>query len=512
MAEVLAIAGVAIGIPGVIDILTKYGEWLCDRAKGVKHASHTWKELVLLGQSLSQGQFKLSAQQANDAYRIVGLDPSLKRSLANQIRMLELDLDKAQNILKEIEPKGTLGKVWFGLVGERRAREALNVLRPHEQALFNFVMLIDKSKPSIEQQIVLGKDRFAVDEGTGYRPVPFTTTLFLASASFKRTTVTRKKEVLTVLIERPRAEVSLDTVAEADIKSVTEFLVYRLPDDSRHPGVLKCLGYRMTPEAELVFELPGDQQPQTLQTLIAADAGKDYGGGHALDYRLQLARKVSLAILTVHIAGLVHKNIRTETILVVKPRGDSQDQVSKDKIGFGDPYLTEWRLLKDAGELSTRRPIASQWWQNIYRHPERQGLSLQDDYNMGHDIYSLGVCLLEIGLWDVLVRTRTASGRPEASELFKKVAIGSEFATPEEVLGMFGSASRVKEILIAFAQRYLPSRMGLTYMRLVVGCLKILDSPSGLSNGIPDFRELNDTEKGLAFQELVLSSFPSDFL
>lgn len=39
------------------------------------------------------------------------------------------------------------------------------------------------------------------------------------------------------------------------------------------------------------------------------------------------------------------------------------------------------------------------WRNNLYRHPARQGLHLEEIYNMRHDIYSIGVCLLEIGLW-----------------------------------------------------------------------------------------------------------------
>lgn len=508
MAEAaLAIAGLAIGAPGVVSELLKYGEWLYDRAGAVKHSNEIWKELAKIGESLSRGQFKLYVERANEAYVTPGLERSLKNSLADQIQRLELDLYKAQSILEQQEPKGLIGKTRFAFAGERKIDGALKVLRPHEQGLFQLIMLINISKPSIDRKILLSKDRFAVDEGKGYLPVSFTSGLFLASATYKETATDMEKEELSVLMERQE---DAKTVAEEDIKEITNFLAYRLPDDAPHPGVLMCLGYRMTPEPELVFKLSEDVQAQTLQTLIAADIGKDYGGGHPLDYRLRLARQVSQAVLTVHKAGLVHKNIRTETILVLKPLGALQNEATRNKVGFGDPYLTEWRLLRDANAPSVRRPPTPKWWQNIYRHPERQRLGPQKYYNMGHDIYSLGVCLLEIGLWDALVRTRTADGQPVVSELFKKGAMVSEFATPEEVQGILNDAPSVKAILVSLALRYLPSRTGFTYTWLVVACLKVLDSPSGLSEDIPDFSELNDTEKGLAFNNLILSSFPSE--
>lgn len=43
------------------------------------------------------------------------------------------------------------------------------------------------------------------------------------------------------------------------------------------------------------------------------------------------------------------------------------------------------------------------WDRNVYRHPLRQGNDPVDRYRMQHDIYSLGVCLLEVGLWESFV-------------------------------------------------------------------------------------------------------------
>lgn len=44
------------------------------------------------------------------------------------------------------------------------------------------------------------------------------------------------------------------------------------------------------------------------------------------------------------------------------------------------------------------------WQDNLYRHPERQGKNPEESYTMHHDVYSLGVCLLEIGLWTSFVK------------------------------------------------------------------------------------------------------------
>jgi hypothetical protein len=56
------------------------------------------------------------------------------------------------------------------------------------------------------------------------------------------------------------------------------------------------------------------------------------------------------------------------------------------------------------------------WYKDVYRHPSRQGEHPEEEYVMKHDIYSLGVCLLEIGIWTSLIEWnkngKVASLRP----------------------------------------------------------------------------------------------------
>jgi hypothetical protein len=122
-------------------------------------------------------------------------------------------------------------------------------------------------------------------------------------------------------------------------------------------------------------------------------------------------------------------------------------------------------------------------------------------------IYSLGVCLLEFGLWDPFVLTRTADGNPKMSDLFGRTAKVDATENPEAALAQaLKNPMRVKEAFISLAEKQLPSRMGLNYTDLVIACLKCLDSPSGFGEGV-DFTKLKDTEAGPAFKELVLKSF-----
>ncbi|CAG8970828.1 hypothetical protein HYALB_00001616 [Hymenoscyphus albidus] len=55
---------------------------------------------------------------------------------------------------------------------------------------------------------------------------------------------------------------------------------------------------------------------------------------------------------------------------------------------------------------------------NLYRHPSRQGAIPADEFIMQHDIYNLGVCLLEIGLWESFVTYDSNDSNATLSSMF----------------------------------------------------------------------------------------------
>jgi hypothetical protein len=129
------------------------------------------------------------------------------------------------------------------------------------------------------------------------------------------------------------------------------------------------------------------------------------------------------------------------------------------------------------------------WEKNIYRHPERQGEFLQDSYRMQHDVYSLGVCLLEIGLWESFVEyvSETEPQKPTDSKSYQefrawaKTRMETNGGTPEAFASSHQSHSQVshshktalllREYLIHMAETRLPHSMGELYKDVVIACL-----------------------------------------
>lgn len=84
---------------------------------------------------------------------------------------------------------------------------------------------------------------------------------------------------------------------------------------------------------------------------------------------------------------------------------------------------------------------------------------------MQHDIYSLGVCLLEIGLWRSFVEY-SPNQNPTGSQTYDLCAESTK--NP-------GHPELVKSYLLSLATTELPGKMGTKYARIVESCLTCLD-------------------------------------
>lgn len=101
---------------------------------------------------------------------------------------------------------------------------------------------------------------------------------------------------------------------------------------------------------------------------------------------------------------------------------------------------------------------------------------------MGHDIYSLGVCMLEILTWDPLVITTGDGDSQEVSmcqtnrETFGQYELGNEAQEekPDEER-LMQNPKMVKRTLFRMAKRMVPVAAGIRMRDLVWQCMTCLD-------------------------------------
>lgn len=213
---------------------------------------------------------------------------------------------------------------------------------------------------------------------------------------------------------------------------------------------------------EMVFDVPkGLENPRSLRNLlISLNLGF---GRHPINERVQLAKRLARTVFFVHSANFVHKNFRPETIILFDHRDKLQDQSLPCDIGF--PFLVGFQKIRMAGGPTVRLGDTT-WEQNLYRHPTRQGAFPEVTYKMEHDIYSLGVCLLEIALWKSFV-LRDPFGAAMPSVESKRLIEGG------------GDAAGIKDKLVEMAREMIPTSLGNRYAEVTISCLQCMDPDGG---------------------------------
>ena len=183
------------------------------------------------------------------------------------------------------------------------------------------------------------------------------------------------------------------------IRNIARLLKSELkPDELR---TLSCLGVvtKSDPQSGssqhgLLFQVPSAHS-ETLTSLLS--------GGRAtltLGNLFTIAQKLSEALLFLHLAGWLHKGIRNENILFF---GADQDRMELD-----NPRIVGFDHSRESRPDSMTEGVADDLEYNLYRHPEVQGVPEQPlsgeasqtkrpPFSQKHDVYSLGVTLIEIG-------------------------------------------------------------------------------------------------------------------
>ncbi|KAH8880499.1 hypothetical protein GQ53DRAFT_755051 [Thozetella sp. PMI_491] len=185
------------------------------------------------------------------------------------------------------------------------------------------------------------------------------------------------------------------------LNQLTSVLLHLRPLE---PSVPECLGWVERPDKglaiSLLFAMPEDVYPEP-QSLFYALPNTSLSSGPSLDERLRVAYRLASALDRLHSVSWIHKSIRSENILFYyKKDAVASIQGSNDEEPEALPpqwflYGFEYARKMDA---ATSSRLDDDPYRNVYRHPQRWGVPT-DNFGAVHDMYALGVVLLELGMW-----------------------------------------------------------------------------------------------------------------
>lgn len=267
--------------------------------------------------------------------------------------------------------------------------------------------------------------------------------------------------------------------------------------------VLQSVGYAYEPspkrEIQLFLKYPvGLDVPKTLRWALTMTPLP------SINTRLELCRQLATAIFYTHTSGLVHKSIRPESILIFQQQQKSPEKESNpSQNSTGVLFLTGFQLAREDTPNTISSTQGNQNWEyDIYTHPSRHSPGTR--YTMAHDIYSLGVNLLEIAMWDSFLIFDTH----ERARIFNNEALeGGRLICDNLKAGDKEAGRRMKELYETAANAFLPISMGCCFRDVVIDCLGAVECGFGHADGDDGVGKTKDEEEermGLEYIDRVL--------
>ena len=184
--------------------------------------------------------------------------------------------------------------------------------------------------------------------------------------------------------------------------------------------------------------------PISLNALIATDSIRSQ---LSLPDRFLMAQTITRTLAAFHSANWVHKSIRSQSVVLFSKPDDERSRMIKS------PYLVNFEYSRQE-KANTVLASIDNLEQSLYCHPQRNPPAYP--FTKIHDIYALGVVLLEIGLWcTALSIYNQYRGRM------------TEAAKAQQL-----SSRQIKAIMVDAAKNRLSHHMGPAYTTAVLKCLR----------------------------------------
>lgn len=276
-------------------------------------------------------------------------------------------------------------------------------------------------------------------------------------------------------IERQAALRRISEVASTLHQSNVELRDYM----SRQTRIAQCVGFRGDPRTrKLQLLLRTNRRTQSIHSLRALLLNNN--PGYTLNERIELAQMVTTAVFYTHSYRYVHKNIRPSTIVCITEREGFELEAESNLKGaqlrsflprkLGTPLLVGYGDAR-MESASSRRTKEEHLLEEVYCHPSRRGSTPAKKHTFLHDVYSLGVVLIEIGLWNSFwvpnddPSNWAPSHKDDADDWVPNKKAYPEF-DPNNL-----SPQDMQRWFEAVARDALPRKVGQRYADVVIKCL-----------------------------------------
>ncbi|KAJ5984982.1 hypothetical protein N7522_012178 [Penicillium canescens] len=491
-------SGVELGLAilGTVDLCLKYGKVIIERYRAFNGAEHEIEERRLA----IEATWAKTSQQLAFLKRVWGsLDENHQdyQDLQSRIILvLQRKLEAAALQLSRLEKCAAQSS--GGLLSKRKAAKyALWVKESLEEAIQDlqawqkefdttWYLVLRVVNDSIDTELVKGPGTEKLSVARHVRDSLKTepqreTSVFLSESKLKSATradiLYSTSQVLeianagTFILDS--ADCSWRKDASTFAKHVRHLAMRLQQVDANAFHILQCHGVVRTKDPntkqilsfDFIFNIPkGCSRPRSLRSHLLSQVDCTLGD------KMNLAKQLATSINYIHVLDFVHKNVRPETVLIFQGNGRSSQ--------LGPLFLLGFKAFRMA-DSKTLRLGNSAWEENIYQHPDRQGIAPDADYIMQHDIYSLGVCLLEIGLWE-------------------------SFVSSENHTHLSMEDGLLKDQYTALAKEKLPIKMGEKYTQVVVNCLSCIDTTNEDFGDESEFEDNDGILIGVKYIEKIL--------
>lgn len=188
-----------------------------------------------------------------------------------------------------------------------------------------------------------------------------------------------------------------------EMSSRTQYLVDNLANLLHQPKEIVfrmpyCAGWVSQTQHNRVafmFTIPDAVEPTpiSLLSILSSETPPP-----TLGQKFWLAARLSRCISQLQLVKWVHESFRSENIIFFpKPDCQEKSSTSLSRVDLAEPWVLGFEFSRPEKYFSAGLEDEC-LARDIYRHPDRQQSPTQP-FNKLHDIYALGVVLLEIGLW-----------------------------------------------------------------------------------------------------------------